>query len=114
MKAENDLLKEQLKEAESLKERLKEVDTLRGRVDRRNQQLKTTRKSVRKLQKTLDLTEERCTQMGYDAAVLKAHQLGFDHVKMVDASLGMTDPVGRVQVDEPLVVSSGEDEPLSD
>lgn len=90
------------------------MDALKKLVEWRNQQLKVTRKNVRKLQKKLDLTEERCYQMGYDAALVKAHTLGFDHTQMIDATMGMTDLVGRVTPDEPLVVSSGEDEPLSD
>lgn len=40
--------------------------------------------------------------MGYDEAVLKAHEQGWDHKLLLDGE--MADLVGRVDADEPLVV----------
>lgn len=99
-------------EREALKHQLEELAGMRARVSRRNEHLKASRKALRKSKKVLDLTEEKCYQMGYDDALLKAHSSGFDHTRLLDA--GMSDPVGRVDMDEPLVVSSGEDKSLSD
>lgn len=88
------------------------VDSLQTRVSRRNTQLRQSRKALRKGKKILDLTEERCYQMGYDDAILKANSFGLDHTLLLD--VGMADPVGRDIEDAPLVVSSGEDEELSE
>lgn len=49
--------------------------------------------------------------MGYDDVLRKANSLGIDHVPLLEK--GMSDPVGRVDVDEPLIVSSDEDEELA-
>ena len=49
--------------------------------------------------------------MGYDEAVVKSHDLGWEHKQLLD--VGMDDPVGREAADAPIVVSSGEDEELS-
>lgn len=48
--------------------------------------------------------------MGYDDAVIKAHDLGWAHKQLLD--VGMEDPVGRDSVDESVIVSSSEDEDL--
>ena len=94
------------------KRRLEEDnEALRRRVGRRNVSLKLTRKEKRKADKLLALTEERCYQMGYDDAVVKAHELGWDHAQLLDE--GMGDPVGRTEEDAVPEVSSGEDEDLS-
>lgn len=69
-------------------------------------------KELQKTNKKLLLTEERCFQMGYVEAVLKAHELGWDHKLLLNE--GMADPVGREEIYEPLVVSSDLDEELSE
>lgn len=99
-------------ERDALKQQLEELTSLRTRVSRKNEQLKALRKALRKGKKILDLTEERCYQMGYYNAVHKAHSTGLDHILFLE--VGMSDPIGRVDVDKPLVISSGEDESLSD
>lgn len=105
LKSERDALKDEL-------EKLKVTSS--RRIEWRNTQLKQSRKSARKLHKQLLLTEERCYQMGFDDAVVKAHSLGFDHTQLLDTAMGMTDPVGREKSDDPEVISSGEDEPLDE
>lgn len=60
----------------------------------------------------LERTEDRVFQMGYDFAIRKAHSSGLDHTLLLEE--GMSDPVGQEDVNEPLIVSSGEDEALLD
>ena len=94
------------------KQRLEDdKEVLRRRVERRNQALKLSRKQERKTKKLLLLTEERCFQMGFDDAVVRAHDLGWDYKQLLDE--GASDPVGRADEDAIPVVSSGEDEDLS-
>lgn len=86
---------------------------LRGRHLQRNDQLKAARKAIQKSQKLPVLTEERCFQMGYDEAVIKAHDVGLDHNLLL--AEGELDPVAREGgQEEVLAISSGEDEDLSD
>lgn len=73
--------------------------------------MKAGRKAVRKSKKLLDLSEERCYQIGYDQAVRKAHEVGLQHTLVLEE--GDEDPVGREDVDEVTAVSSGEDEDLT-
>lgn len=91
-------------ERDAMKE---ELTKLKTRVSRRNEQLNASKKALRKGMKILDLIEERCYQMGYDDTIRKAHSSGLDHTFLFDP--GMADPVVRVDADEPLVDSSGED-----
>lgn len=90
----------------------KDVDVLRLRLNKWNAQLKAARRASRKDKKLLELTEERCFQMGYDEAVRKAHALQWDHKLLLEE--GMEDPVGREDPEEAPVVSSDPDEDLSD
>ncbi|KAK1362161.1 hypothetical protein POM88_046635 [Heracleum sosnowskyi] len=90
----------------------KEVDLLRARLTKRNLSLKASRKMARKETKLRLNAEERCYQMGHDEVVRRAAAMGLDHAALVEP--GFTDPVGRPDEDEPPVVSSGEDEELSD
>lgn len=53
------------------------------------------------------MTKELYYKMGYAEAVLKAHELRWDHKLLLDE--GMEDPVGREGPDEPLVISSDPD-----
>lgn len=99
--------------ADDKKNLLEDVDALRQCVGRRNSALKKSRKELRKTTMKLELTEERCFQMGYDEVVLKVHAQGWDHKAILDDD--MDDPVGREAVDGPLVVSScPDDEELSE
>lgn len=94
-------------ERDSLREQL---DALKVKVGRRNDQLKATHKSLRKEVKKLQHTEDKVFQMGFDYAVWKAASSSLNHTFLLDE--GASDSVGRVDVDEPLVVSSVEDEDL--
>ena len=81
-----------------------QVDTLTRRVQRRNLALKAARKKEKKAKKLLEKTEDRFLDIGYDEAVRRAHKEGLDHKLLLDE--GASDPVGRDDPDEPLVVSS--------
>lgn len=80
------------------------------RIDQWIIQMKASRKETRKLTKKLELTEERCFQFGYDHAVEKAHDLGWDH-KLLLADY-IVDPVDREASEGPLEVSSDFNENL--
>ncbi|KAK1388194.1 hypothetical protein POM88_016372 [Heracleum sosnowskyi] len=90
----------------------KELDTLRARLTRCNLALKADRKLSRKEARLWLNVEERCYQMGHDEVVKRAAALGLDHLPLVEE--GFIDPVGRPDELEPLVVSFGEDEELSE
>lgn len=98
LKTERDALREELKASHD-------------RVAWRHDQLKVLRKDLRKPKKILILTEDRCYQFGFDEVVRNIHAQGWDHKLLLEE--GDSDPVSRVDPDEPLVVSSGEDEPSS-
>lgn len=97
-------------ERDALKAQLTELETLKTRISRRNDQLKISRKTICKGKKMLERTGDKVFQMGYDEAIQMAHSSGLDHTLLLEE--GMSDPVGREDVDEPLIVSSGEDEEL--
>ncbi|KAK1399424.1 hypothetical protein POM88_009287 [Heracleum sosnowskyi] len=90
----------------------KELDSLRARLTQRNLSLKASRKMARKETKLRLNAEERCYQMGHDEVVRRAAAMGLEHQALIEPDF--SDPVGRPDDDEPPVVSSGEDEDLSD
>ena len=101
---------EQIAEVRLLKEQL---ESKTARVGRRNEQLKSLRREARRARRLLEVTEDRCFQMGYDEAVSKASSVGLDYKLLLEE--GMSDPVTREAiVDEPPSVSSGADEDLSE
>lgn len=78
VRRERDTSDEQAKSlATDKKNLLDDVDALHQRVSRRNSTLKNSQKELCKTVKKLELTEERCFQMGYDEAVLKVHAQGW-------------------------------------
>lgn len=80
---------------------------------RRTQRLRAARKSEKKTKKLLLRTEDRCTDLGYEMAVIKVHELGLDHKLLLDE--GADDPLERQgDLDEPLVASSDPESELSD
>lgn len=111
---DNERLNGQAEVLASDREKLRaEVAALQTRNQGRDDQLKAARKALRKSQKLLELTEDRCFAMGFEDAVLKAYAAGFDHKQLLDEDA--IDPVGREEIpDEVPVVSSGEDEAYSD
>ncbi|XP_063950621.1 uncharacterized protein LOC135152997 [Daucus carota subsp. sativus] len=105
LKTELDAAHQDLKDVRESEGRLKgQVDTLTRRVQRRNLALKAARKKEKKAKKLLEKTEDRFLDIGYDEAVRRAHKEGLDHKLLLDE--GASDPVGRDDPDEPLVVSS--------
>ena len=107
--AANDQVSSLLKEKNQM---LKESLKLKERVQKRTTALKLVQKEARKSKKLLLLTEDRCYQMGYDAAVVQANIEGFDYMKLLEE--GMDDPVVRAGDLDPIPdVSSGEDEAFS-
>ena len=105
LKTELDAAHQDLKDLRESEGRLKgQVDTLTRRVQRRNLALKAARKKEKKTRKLLEKTEDRFLDIGYDEAVRRAHKEGLDHKLLLDE--GASDPVGREDPDEPLVVSS--------
>ncbi|KAK1390009.1 hypothetical protein POM88_018187 [Heracleum sosnowskyi] len=90
----------------------KEIDVLRARLTRRNLALKAARTLSRKEAKLRLNVEERCYQMGHDEVVKRAAALGLDHLPLIEE--GFIDSVGRPDDEELPVVSSGEDEELSE
>ena len=105
LKTELNAAHQDLKDLRESEGRLKgQVDTLTRRVQRRNLALKAARKKGKKAKKLLEKTEDRFLEIGYDEAVRRAHKEGLDHKLLLDE--GASDPVGREDPDEPLVVSS--------
>ena len=82
------------------------------RVQRRNLALKAARKKEKKAKKLLEKTEDPFLDIGYDEAVRRAHKEGLDHKLLLDE--GASDPVGREDPDDPIVVSSDPDSDYSE
>ncbi|XP_074382049.1 uncharacterized protein LOC141723976 [Apium graveolens] len=112
VKAQNEVLDGEATVLKEDKSRLEnDMEKENRRISHRNVQMKRSRKELRKKQKQLDQTEERCFQFGADYVLEKAHGLKWDYKQLLDDSL--EDPIGRPTVEAP-PVSSGEDEKLSD
>lgn len=113
----------QLKEAESLQLRVNnlmierdalgvERDNLKKLVNRRTEQAKRTRRLLKKSEKKMIQCEDRSYGAGFDEAVVRVHQQGWDYKQI----LGMfEDPITRLpEPDLPLEVNSGSEPELSD
>lgn len=123
-------MSKQLKEAEILQKKIDELqlrvnnleierksletekETLKQIVARRVEQAKKSRGLLKKSEKKMTQCEDRSYQAGFDEAVIRAHQLGWDYKQI----LGLfDDPVIRPpEPDLPLEVSSGSEPELSD
>lgn len=90
-----------------------DLEVAQGRVSRRTEQLKASRKALRKEKKRLEHSEERIFTTTYAMMVLRVADAGLDH-KLVLLQ-GLDDPVGKEVVpEEHLVVSFDTEEDLSD
>ncbi|KAK1360682.1 hypothetical protein POM88_045156 [Heracleum sosnowskyi] len=112
------------KEVASLQQRLAQVMTDRDsvkidldaafvRLNRVKSSLRASRKSEKKAQKLVLLSEDRGFTAGFEEVIRKAHAAGMDHKLLLEE--GMEDPIGRPEEpDVPPVVSSDPESEMSD